>query len=79
MASKSQTGQVARIPPVRRGTLLGLLLTLLAGTLCAWLARPGKAHGAPHRARTRLTAVAAPLLAVPQLLLLAASLAQPAR
>ncbi|MFG2670385.1 glycosyltransferase family 39 protein [Streptomyces sp. NPDC048445] len=77
VASKSQTGQVAWIPPVRRGTLLGLLLTLLAGALCVWLARPGKALGAPRRDRAALTAVAAPLLAVPQLLLLAASLAQP--
>ncbi|MFF3264735.1 glycosyltransferase family 39 protein [Streptomyces sp. NPDC002932] len=77
VASKSQTGQVAWIPPVHRGTLLGLLLTLLAGALCAWLARPGKALAVPRRDRAALTTVAAPLLAVPQLLLLAASLAQP--
>ncbi|MFG2596553.1 glycosyltransferase family 39 protein [Streptomyces sp. NPDC048462] len=77
VASKSQTGQVAWISPVRLGTLLGLLLTLLAGALCAWLARPGKALGAPRRDRATLTAVAAPLLAVPQLLLLTASLAHP--
>ncbi|MFF3175029.1 glycosyltransferase family 39 protein [Streptomyces sp. NPDC057900] len=78
VASKSQTGQVAWIPPVRPSTLLGLLPTLLAGGLCARLARPGKALGAPRRDRAALTAVAAPLLAVPPLLLLAASLIHPA-
>lgn len=70
VVSKSQTGQVAWIPPARTGTLLGLLLTLLAGGLCAWLARPGKDLRLPRRARVPLTAMAAPLL-------LAASLAHP--
>lgn len=77
VASKAQTGQVAWIPPVRLGTLLGLLLTLLAGGLCAWLARPGKDLRTPRRTPVPLTEVAAPLLALPQLLLLAASLAHP--
>lgn len=77
VASKAQTRQVAWIPPVRLGTLLGLLLTLLAGGLCAWLARPGKDLRTPRRTLVPLTAVAAPLLALPQLLLLAASLAHP--
>lgn len=72
VASKSQTEQVAWIPPVRVSTLLGLLLTLLAGALCAWLARQGT-----DLPRVPLAAMAAPLLAVPQLLLLAASLAHP--
>lgn len=77
LASRTQTGQVAWIPPVRPSTLLGLLLTLLAGGLCAWLARPGTDLRTPRRTRVPLTAMAAPLLAVPQLLLLAASLAHP--
>ncbi|MFJ2414153.1 glycosyltransferase family 39 protein [Streptomyces brevispora] len=77
LASRTQTGQVAWIPPVRLSTLLGLLLTLLAGGLCAWLARPGMDLRTPRRTRIPLTAMAAPLLAVPQLLLLAASLAHP--
>ncbi|MFE9779051.1 glycosyltransferase family 39 protein [Streptomyces sp. NPDC005775] len=78
MASKAQAGQVAWIPPVLPGTLLGLAPTLLAGVLCAWLARPGKGDRTPSSgARIPIASIALPLLAVPPLLLLVASLAHP--
>ncbi|MFJ1602160.1 glycosyltransferase family 39 protein [Streptomyces sp. NPDC088253] len=77
VASKAQSAQVAWIPPISRSTLLGLLLTLLAGALCAWLARPRGDHRMPCGARLPLTAVALPLLVLPPLLLLAVSLAHP--
>ncbi|MER5617985.1 glycosyltransferase family 39 protein [Streptomyces sp. NPDC002215] len=77
LASSAQSGQVAWIPPVGQSTLLGLLLTLLVGVLCAWLARARENHRTPSDARLSLTAVALPLLALPQLVLLAVSLAHP--
>jgi mannosyltransferase len=77
MASKAQSGQVAWIPPINQSTLLGLLLTLLAGALCAWLARPRRDHRPPSGTRLPLTALALPLLVLPPLLLLAVSLAHP--
>ncbi|MFD7498647.1 glycosyltransferase family 39 protein [Streptomyces sp. NPDC059832] len=77
LASTAQSGQIAWIPPVGQSTLLGLLLTLLAGALCAWLARARENHRTPSDARLSLTAVALPLLALPQLVLLAVSLAHP--
>ncbi|MGV9877854.1 glycosyltransferase family 39 protein [Streptomyces sp. NPDC003006] len=92
MASKTQSEQVAWIPPITRSTLLGLLLTLLAGVFCAWLARPKESprhsprgvhhpprgiHRPPRGVRLPLTAVALPLLALPPLLLLVASMARP--
>lgn len=64
-------------PPINRSTLLGLLPTLLAGALCAWLARPRGNHRTPCGARLPLTTVALPLLVLPPLLLLAVSLAHP--
>ncbi|GAX53397.1 membrane protein [Streptomyces olivochromogenes] len=77
IASKAQSGQVAWIPPVNQSKLLGLLLTLLAGALCAWFARPRGRHRTPSGARLPLTAVALPLLALPPLVLLVVSLAHP--
>ena len=77
VASEAQSGQVAWIPPVSRSTLLGLVLTVLAGALCAWFARSGRGHRTPPGAQLRLTEVALPLLVVPPLLLLAGSLAHP--
>lgn len=77
VVAKAQSGQVAWIPPGNQSTLLGLLLTLLAGALCAWLARPREGHRTPRGARLPLTAVALPLLVLPPLLLLAVSLAHP--
>ncbi|WP_326695365.1 glycosyltransferase family 39 protein [Streptomyces sp. NBC_01766] len=77
LASRSQSGQIAWIPPVSRSTLLGLLLPLLAGALCARLARPRGDRRTPGSAGPSLTAVALPLLALPPLLLLAVSLAHP--
>ncbi|MEU2735912.1 glycosyltransferase family 39 protein [Streptomyces sp. NPDC007095] len=76
-ASKAQSAQVAWIPPLNRSTLLGLLLTLLAGALCAWLARTRGDHRTPRGTRLPLTTVALPLLVLPPLLLLAVSLAHP--
>lgn len=77
-ASGAQSGQVAWIPPAGPSTLLGLLVTLLAGVLCAWLIRSvpvaARAHG---DTRISLTALALPLLAVPPLLLLTVSLSRP--
>lgn len=75
LASTSQSGQVAWIPPVTPGKMPSLLLTLLAGALCAWLARSRRAYRPPHGARLTLPALALPLLALPPLLLLAASVA----
>ncbi|MFE4455060.1 glycosyltransferase family 39 protein [Streptomyces sp. NPDC056796] len=74
-ASRAQSGQVSWIHPVGGSTLLGLLLTLFGGALCAWFARPRGA--APLGDRPSLVALALPLLALPPLLLLAASLVQP--
>ncbi|TXS42528.1 hypothetical protein EAO72_13595 [Streptomyces sp. or43] len=77
MVSGTQTAQVAWIPQVRRNALVALALTLLTGALCAWLARPGKDRRTPLGTRTTLTSAALPLLAVPQLLLLADPLVRP--
>lgn len=75
LVSGQQSQQVAWIPPISRSTLLGLSLTLLVGALCAWAARRGL-HP-PKSTRLPLTALALPLLALPPLLLLGASLARP--
>ncbi|MCX5140920.1 glycosyltransferase family 39 protein [Streptomyces sp. NBC_00338] len=94
VASSAQSQQVAWIRPVTAGTLTGLLLTLAAGTLCAWAVRSAAAarraaqaqfpppphspsRSTPSPARLTLAAVGLPLLAVPPLVLLAASLFRP--
>ncbi|MFD4635087.1 glycosyltransferase family 39 protein [Streptomyces sp. NPDC058284] len=77
LASTAQSGQVAWIPPISQSTFLGLLLTLLVGALCAWLARSRGNQRTPSDARLSLTAIALPLLALPQLVLLAVSLVHP--
>lgn len=77
IASSAQSRQVAWIPPTRLSTLLGLLLTLLAGALCAWFARSKEDHRPLHNTHLQPTALALPLLSVPPLLLLAASLTHP--
>lgn len=77
VASRSQAEQIAWIHPTGPGTLLGLLLTLLAGALCAWLARPGTTGDGPRGAGVTLTALALPLLVVPPLLLATVSVARP--
>jgi mannosyltransferase len=77
VASQAQAEQIAWIRPTGAGTLLGLLLTLLAGALCAWLARAGTAGGGPRGARVTLTTLALPLLVVPPLLLTAVSTVRP--
>ncbi|MGQ4390435.1 glycosyltransferase family 39 protein [Streptomyces sp. SAS_270] len=77
VASRAQSGQVAWIPPVKPGTLVGLLATLVAGTLCAWLIRSGAVGRAHRGTRISLTTLALPLLATPPLLLLAVSLSRP--
>ncbi|MGA4844935.1 glycosyltransferase family 39 protein [Streptomyces sp. G5(2025)] len=75
LASKAQSEQISWIPPVSRSTLLGLSLTLLAGALCAWPSLRGP-H-VPRSTRFPLAALALPLLTLPPLLLLTASLARP--
>ncbi|WP_326736779.1 glycosyltransferase family 39 protein [Streptomyces sp. NBC_01022] len=87
VASGTQSQQVAWIRPVSPSTLSGLLLTLAAGALCARAIRPGERLRTPIRpgerlrtprgTRLPLTAVALPLLVLPPLVLLAASLAHP--
>ncbi|MFJ2092071.1 glycosyltransferase family 39 protein [Streptomyces sp. NPDC087901] len=77
VASEAQSQQVAWIRPVSPGTLSVLLLTLAAGALCAWAIRSGEGRRMPHGTRLPLTAVALPLLVLPPLVLLTASLARP--
>ncbi|MCX5265832.1 glycosyltransferase family 39 protein [Streptomyces sp. NBC_00199] len=77
VASQAQEGQIAWIPPTRPSTLLNLALTLLAGVLCAWLARSKTANSVAGSARLTLGALAVPLLALPPLMLAAASVAHP--
>ncbi|MFJ9864244.1 glycosyltransferase family 39 protein [Streptomyces sp. NPDC101165] len=77
VVSQTQAGQIAWIPPTRTSTLLGLALTLLAGVLCAWLARSRTANRVPGPSRITLTALALPLLVVPPLLLAGVSVARP--
>lgn len=47
VASEAQSGQAAWIPSISGSTLLGLLLALLTGAVCAWLARSGKGWRTP--------------------------------
>ncbi|MCB5166725.1 glycosyltransferase family 39 protein [Streptomyces bambusae] len=68
--SRSQSGQVSWIPPTTWHTLAGPGALLLAGGACA-LVR------GPRAGRPAAPAVGLPLLVVPQLALLAASLAKP--
>ncbi|MEU6554443.1 glycosyltransferase family 39 protein [Streptomyces sp. NPDC046915] len=77
VASQAQQGQIAWIPPTGPSTLLGLAPTLLAGVLCAWLARSRTAGRVPGGDRLTLTALALPLLVLPPLLLVAVSAAHP--
>ncbi|MFJ5776362.1 glycosyltransferase family 39 protein [Streptomyces sp. NPDC093094] len=77
VASQAQAGQIAWIPPVRTSALLSLFLTLLAGVLLAWIARPRPARRAAHDAGITLTALALPLLVLPPLLLVVVSMRHP--
>ncbi|NEB78852.1 hypothetical protein G3I40_27065 [Streptomyces sp. SID14478] len=77
MASAAQSAQVAWIPPVSGSALTALLLTLLAGGLCALYAHPrGKRHGIRPTGLPLVT-LALPLLVIPHLVLLAVSVAHP--
>ncbi|WP_329014134.1 glycosyltransferase family 39 protein [Streptomyces sp. NBC_00690] len=77
VASEAQSGQAAWIPSISGSTLLGLLLALLTGAVCAWLARSGKGWRTPPGERLPLVSLALPLLALPPLALLGVSLFRP--
>jgi mannosyltransferase len=68
--SQGQSGQVAWIPPLSWHTLIGPAVLLAIGGTCALLDRPRAGRSSP-------AAVGLPLLAVPQLGLIALSLVQP--
>lgn len=73
--SRRQSDQVSWIPPLTWHMMIGPAILLAAGGLCAALARRGPRRPGPGRLSA--AAVGLPLLAVPQLALIAISLVQP--
>ncbi|MEW1747583.1 glycosyltransferase family 39 protein [Streptomyces angustmyceticus] len=80
LISRAQAEQVSWIKPLGWPTVLGVVITVTIGALCARMphARPPKSarREGPH-ARVSLAAVALPLCAVPQIGLAVASLIKP--
>ncbi|MFI9580488.1 glycosyltransferase family 39 protein [Streptomyces sp. NPDC052236] len=76
LASQGQSGQVSWIQPTAPGTMYAVAATILAAGGCALLRRARKPAGPTPAAagKLSLSAVAVPLCAVPQLMLLAVSL-----
>ncbi|WP_405701245.1 hypothetical protein OG209_29130 [Streptomyces sp. NBC_01383] len=78
--SRSQSGQVAWIPPLTWHMLIGPAVLLTIGGLGALLDRPGEGRSLgerPREGRLSVAAVGLPLLAVPQLGLIGLSLVKP--
>lgn len=76
LASQGQSGQVSWIQPTAPGTMYAVAATILTAGGCALLRRARKPAGPTPAAagKLSLSAVAVPLCAVPQLMLLAVSL-----
>ncbi|MEU6993852.1 hypothetical protein ABZ953_24755 [Streptomyces sp. NPDC046465] len=77
LASRAQSAQIDWIPTAGASTVTGLLVTLAVGGGCAWFARGSHAVRASRDSRMSLLTLALPLLALPPLLLLAASAFRP--